>query len=316
MLKSANRISPSSPANPDRQAGLMAYSKSGVWVLAARPKTLWAAVAPVLIGTAMAFDSKTGHWPSALAALVGAILIQIGTNFANDYFDFKKGTDQHQRLGPTRMTQAGLIKPQSMRTATIIVFSLALLVGVYLVWRGGWPILAIGLLSILFGIIYTGGPYPLGYHGLGEIFVLVFFGPVAVGGTYYVQALDINSIVLFAGLPPGLFSVAILTVNNLRDIESDRLAGKKTLAVRFGRTSARIQYAVSIAAATFMPVLVCLTTRRHFFSLLSLLVLPAAIPAIKTAFGKTDGPALNNVLAKTGKLLLLYSLIFSVGWLI
>ena len=316
MLKSANRIFPSSLANPSQQAGLMARLKLSVWVLAARPKTLWAAVAPVLIGTAMAFEAKAGHWPSALAALVGAVLIQVGTNFANDYFDFKKGADQHERLGPTRMTQAGLIKPHSMRTATIIALSLALLVGIYLVWRGGWPIAIIGLLSILFGIMYTGGPYPLGYHGLGEIFVLVFFGPVAVGGTYYVQALDINSIVLLAGLPPGLFSVAILTVNNLRDIESDRLAGKKTLAVRFGKTFARVQYLLSIVIATLLPVFFYLTTHRHFFSLLTLLVLLAAVPTIKTVLGKTDGPALNNVLATTGMLLLLYSVIFSVGWLL
>jgi len=295
---------------------LMADSKLRVWVLAARQKTLWAAVAPVLIGTAMAFEDRAGHWPSALAALVGAVLIQIGTNFANDYFDFKKGADQHERLGPTRMTQAGLIKPHSMRTATIIAFSLVLLVGIYLVWRGGWPIAIIGLLSILFGIMYTGGPYPLGYHSLGEVFVLIFFGPVAVGGTYYVQALDINSIVLLAGLSPGLFSVAILTVNNLRDVESDKLTGKKTLAVRFGKTFARVQYLLSIVIATLLPVFFCLTTHRHFFSLLSLLVLPVAISAIKTVFSKTDGAALNNVLATTGKLLLLYSVIFSVGWLI
>lgn len=294
----------------------MGHLKHSVWVRAARPKTLWAAVAPVLIGTTMAFEAKAGHWPSALAVLVGAVLIQIGTNLANDYFDFKKGADQHQRLGPTRMTQAGLIKPHSMRIATIIAFSLALLVGVYLVWRGGWPIVVIGLLSILFGIMYTGGPYPLGYHGLGEIFVLVFFGPVAVGGTYYVQALDINSIVLLAGLPPGLFSVAILTVNNLRDVESDRLAGKKTLAVRFGRTFTRVQYLLAIAIAAIIPPLIYIVTRQHSFSLLTLLVLPVAIPAVRTVFNKTDGPALNNVLATTGLLLLLYSVIFSVGWLI
>lgn len=294
----------------------MSESKLRIWILAARPKTLWAAIAPVLIGTALAFEAIAGHWPSALAALVGAVLIQIGTNFANDYFDFKKGADQHQRLGPTRMTQAGLIKPRSMKTAAAITFSLALLVGVYLVWRGGWPIAVIGLLSILFGIMYTGGPYPLGYHGLGEIFVLIFFGPVAVGGTYYVQALDIDAIVLLAGLSPGLFSVAILTVNNLRDIKADSLAGKKTLAVRFGRTFVRIQYLLSLVVASLLPVFFYLVTYQHFYSLLTALVLLAAVPALKTVFVKTDGPALNNVLAATGKLLLLYSVIFSVGWLL
>ncbi len=294
----------------------MTDSKLGVWILAARPKTLWAAIAPVLIGTAMAFEVGAGHWLSALAVLAGAVLIQIGTNFTNDYFDFKKGADQHERLGPMRVTQAGLVKPQSMKTATAIVFSLAVLVGIYLVWRGGWPIAIIGVVSILFGIMYTGGPYPLGYHGLGDIFVLIFFGPVAVGGTYYVQALDINSMVLLAGLPPGLFSVAILTVNNLRDIESDRLAGKKTLAVRFGRTFARMQYLLAITVATLMPVFFYLATRQHPYSLLMPLLLLAAVGAIKAVFVKTDGPTLNNVLATTGKLLLLYSIIFSIGWLL
>lgn len=294
----------------------MVHTKLNTWVLAARPKTLWAAVAPVLIGAAMAFEDKAGHWPSAVAALMGAILIQIGTNFANDYFDFIQGADQHGRQGPTRMTQAGLIKPQTMRTITIVIFSLAVMVGIYLVWRGGWPIAVIGLLSIFFGVIYTGGPYPLGYHGLGEIFVLIFFGPVAVGGTYYVQALDINLFVLIAGLSPGLFSVAILTVNNLRDIESDARVGKKTLAVRFGRSFARLQYLLSISLATFIPLLIYIITRQHFLASLTVLVLLVAIPTIKSVLSKTDGPTLNNNLATTGKLLLLYSVIFSVGWLL
>jgi len=264
----------------------------------------------------MAYKANSGHWPSALAALAGAVLIQIGTNFANDYFDYTKGADRHERLGPTRVTQAGLVKPASMRIATVVVFSLALLVGVYLVWRGGWPIAVIGVLSILFGVMYTGGPYPLGYHGLGDAFVLIFFGPVAVGGTYYVQALDINSTVLLAGLPPGLFSVAILTVNNLRDIDSDRLAGKKTLAVRLGRTFARVEYMLSIVFASLAPLIFYLAARRHLFTSLTILVLLATVPSIKRVFSETGGLTLNNVLGSTGKLLLLYSVIFSVGWLL
>jgi len=294
----------------------MSESKLRIWIWATRPKTLWVAIAPVLIGTAMAFEDKAGHWPSALAALAGSVLIQIGTNFANDYFDFKKGADQHERLGPTRMTQAGLIKPQSMKAATAVAFSLALLVGVYLVWRGGWPIVVIGLFSILFGIMYTAGPYPLGYRGLGEIFVLIFFGPVAVGGTYYVQALDMNTIVLLAGLSPGLFSVAILTVNNLRDIKSDSLTGKRTLAVRFGRDFARMQYLLSTVVASLLPIFFYIVTRQHQYAMATVLVPFAAIPVIKSVFRKSDGLVLNNALAATGKLLLLYSILFSIGWLL
>ncbi|MFQ6007729.1 MAG: 1,4-dihydroxy-2-naphthoate polyprenyltransferase [Candidatus Zixiibacteriota bacterium] len=294
----------------------MFESELRIWLLAARPKTLWAAVAPVMIGTAMAFEADSGHFPSALAALLGAVFIQIGTNFANDYFDFKKGVDQHERFGPTRVTQAGLVTPRAMKAATIVIFSLAVLVGIYLVWRGGWPIVAIGLFSILFGVLYTAGPYPLGYHGLGDLFVLIFFGPVAVGGTYYVQAFGINEIVLLAGLSPGFFSVAILTVNNLRDIRSDSLAGKKTLAVRFGAGFARMEYMLSVLIASVLPVLFYLATRKHLYAMATVLVPLAAIPPIRSVFGKAEGQALNDVLAVTGKLLLLYSVVFSIGWLL
>jgi 1,4-dihydroxy-2-naphthoate octaprenyltransferase len=294
----------------------MTSSRLKVWLLAARPKTLWAAIAPVLIGTAMAFDDKVGHWPSALAALIGAVLIQVGTNFANDYFDFKKGADQYQRLGPTRVTQAELVTPQAMKAATLATFSLAILVGIYLVMRGGWPVVIIGVLSILFAMLYTAGPYPLAYYGLGDIFVLIFFGPVAVGGTYYVQALSLNEIVVLAGLSPGLFSVAILTVNNLRDIRSDSLAGKKTLAVRFGQSFARIEYLLAVLIASFLPVFFYITTQKHEYAIATALVPIAAIPVFRSVFGKAEGQALNDVLAVTGKLLLLYSVVFSIGWLL
>ena len=196
----------------------MQASRLKIWITASRPKTLWAAFSPVIIGTAMAYGEGKVHWLSAFLAAVGAILIQIGTNFSNDYYDYFRGVDKKERLGPLRVTQAGLVKPETMKRATILIFSLAFISGLYLIYRGGWPVLIIGLLSILFGILYTAGPYPLGYNGLGDIFVLIFFGLVAVGGTYYVQALEINKLVLLAGLSPGLFSTAILTVNNLRDI--------------------------------------------------------------------------------------------------
>lgn len=291
----------------------MPDSRLKIWLMAARPKTLWAAIAPVIIGIAMALRSGGMHLPSALAALFAAVMIQIGTNYANDYFDYKKGADRVDRLGPTRVTQAAMVSPVEMKTATMIVFALAILAGLYLVWRGGMPILVIGLLSIVFGVFYTAGRYALGYIGLADFFVLIFFGPVAVGGTYYVQTLQINWPVIIAGLAPGLFSVAILTVNNLRDIDGDRSAGKKTLPVRFGAGFARYEYLLSILIAALIPAFIYFTYGIGVYGITTLLVLPAAIPALRTVF-TGSGRVLNDVLASTGKLLLLYSLIFSVGW--
>jgi 1,4-dihydroxy-2-naphthoate octaprenyltransferase len=293
----------------------MANLKLKIWIDASRPKTLWAAVAPVIIGTAMAFKADRFHLLSALAALFGATMIQIGTNFANDFFDYRKGADSNDRLGPTRATQAGLVTPGAMQRATAAAFGIAMAAGLYLVWRGGWPIAVIGLLSILIGVFYTAGRYALGYTGLADIFVLIFFGPVAVGGTYFVQTLDVNWIVILAGVSPGLFSVAILTVNNLRDIEGDRLAGKKTLPVRFGAAFAQLEYLLSLAIAALIPVLIYQVKGNAPYIMLTSLVLLAAYPSAKIVFTKT-GPILNDVLASTSKLLLLYSLIFSAGWLL
>ena len=291
----------------------MPLSRFQIWILATRPKTLPAAVAPVLIGTAM--TGAAFYWPAAVAAMIGALLIQIGTNFANDYFDFKKGIDTEERLGPMRVTQAGLVTPVAMKRATVIIFTLALLVGVYLVWRGGWPIVAIGLASILFGILYTGGPYPLGYNGWGDLFVLIFFGPVAVGGTYYVQTLDINLTILIAGLAPGLFSVAILTVNNLRDLDNDRASGKKTLAVRFGRVFTLVEYRAAILVACLIPIPLVLLEPGHTPALAATVTLIPAFVAMRRV-GRVHGHELNDCLALTGRLLLLYSLVFSVSWII
>lgn len=284
------------------------------WVLAARPKTLPAGAAPVVIGIAMALEAGMFHWAPALAALIGALLIQIGTNFANDYYDFAKGTDTADRIGPIRATQSGLIAPQTMRHAAMITFALVFIPGTYILARGGWPFLVIGLVSIACGVLYTGGPYPLGYLGLGDIFVLIFFGPVAVGGTYYLCALELPTEVIVAGFAPGLFSVAILTVNNLRDIDGDRAAGKKTLAVRFGRGFARAEYVASIVLASVgIPVYLALAGERWPVLIAALVVL-LALPSMKTVWVARDGPALNVTLASTGKLLMVFSILFAVGW--
>jgi 1,4-dihydroxy-2-naphthoate octaprenyltransferase len=291
-------------------------SKFHIWLSAARPKTLWAAIAPVIIGTAMAFSDGKLHLPSALLALFAAMLIQIGTNFANDYFDFVHGVDTRDRLGPTRATGAGLVKPNQMKWAFILTFTLAFLLGLYLIYRGGWPILVIGILSILCGVLYTSGPYPLSYNGLGDIFVLIFFGPVAVGGTYYLQALDITLPVILAGLSPGLISTALLTVNNLRDIYTDRKAGKKTLAVRFGEFFSRMEYLVAMLIACFMPVLLIVIKPGHPYASAAISVFLFALPSIRAVLFQDIDARLNLVLARTGKLLLLYSLIFSLGWIV
>jgi 1,4-dihydroxy-2-naphthoate octaprenyltransferase len=294
----------------------MKSDKLKIWIEASRPKTLWASVAPVIIGTAMAY--RDGMWEPAIAVItmLSSVLIQIGTNFANDYFDFFKGADTKERIGPSRVTGSGLIKPESMRIAFFSAFSLSVLLGLYLIILGGWPILIIGTFSILFGILYTGGPFPLGYKGLGEIFVLIFFGPVAVGGTYYLQTLNINLTVILAGLSPGLISTALLTVNNLRDMNTDRKAGKKTLAVRFGPIFARAEYIFSISLACIMPLLLLIVDPAHPYSVAAILVLILAGPPVKSVLFDDISPELNKALASTGKILLFYSLVFSLGWIV
>ncbi len=290
--------------------------RAKIWLQAARPKTLWAAVAPVLIGTVMAWSDNRFDGLIALLTFAATILIQIGTNFANDYYDFIKGADTGDRIGPQRITQSGLVEPRTTFIAFSLLFTLAFVCGLYLIYTGGWPILVIGILSIAFGILYTGGPYPLGYNGLGDLFVLIFFGPVAVAGTYYLQAHTITWPVFLAGFSPGLLSTALLTVNNLRDIHTDKKAGKRTLAVRFGAGFARWEYLFSVMLACTMPVFLLLLTRDHPFSLATLLILGIAIPMVRSVFSMEIGPGLNEILGKTGRLLFIYSVVFSIGWLI
>ena len=285
-----------------------------IWTLAARPKTLWAAVAPVVVGTALAVDAGGFHWLSAVFALLGAVLIQIGTNYSNDYFDFLKGADTSERQGPLRVTQAGLATPRQTMSATVIVFSLALVTGFYLIARGGWPILVIGLLSILFGVLYTAGRYSLADLGLADLFVLIFFGPVAVGGTYFVQVLDINTTVIVCGLAPGLLSMAILLVNNIRDIDQDRQTGKRTLIVRWGRPFGVGLYATCILVAMSIPLGIYILTGTHPWSIFTFALIIPAVPIIKTLIGTEEAQALNPLLGETSRLLLIYSLIFSLTW--
>lgn len=291
---------------------MSALSPLQIWLLAARPKTLPAAAAPVVVGTAVAFSENVFALLPAMAALLGSLLIQIGTNFANDVFDFKKGADTTERLGPLRVTQAGLLTPNQVMAGMWLTFGLASLIGLYLVWVGGWPIVVIGLLSIASGIAYTGGPFPLGYNGLGDLFVFIFFGLFAVTGTYYVQAGTISPAALWAAIPIGLLATAILVVNNLRDIDTDRAAGKKTLAVRFGTRAAQLEYILLLSLSYLIPLLMWLTGLESAWLLLTWLSLPLTRPLLTMIFNEKGRP-LNAALAGTARLELLYAFLFSVG---
>ena len=282
-----------------------------VWLEATRPRTLPAAAAPVAVGTALAFGRGGEHWPAAAAALLGALLIQIGTNYANDYFDFVKGADTDQRVGPRRATQAGLVTPRAMKAAFIVAFIAAAAVGVYLMMRGGWPIVAIGAASVASGVLYTGGPYPLGYNGLGDLFVWIFFGPVAVCGTAFVQALEWRPEDLVIGGAFGLVSTAILVVNNLRDVATDAPVGKRTLAVRLGVPFVRFEYAACLALAVLAPLLYA-AERPWLYLMLALS--PAAFALTRQVY-RREGAELNPMLGATGAFLLAFAAVFCVGWL-
>jgi 1,4-dihydroxy-2-naphthoate octaprenyltransferase len=250
-----------------------------------------------------------------MAALLAALLIQIGTNLANDLFDYQKGVDTTERLGPLRVTQAGLLQPGQVMWGMIATFALSAIIGLYLIAVGGWPILAIGILSIASGIAYTGGPYPLGYNGLGDLFVFVFFGPVAVCGTYYVQADTVSSVAIWASVPVGLLTTAILVVNNLRDINTDRIAGKRTLAVRFGVAGTQIEYILLLGVSYLIPCLIWLTGETSMWILLSWLSLPLAIKQTRSILTE-KGSLLNKTLAGTAQLELVYGILFVIGVII
>ena len=281
------------------------------WWLAIRPKTLPAATAPVLVGAAHAYRNGIFGAAPALAALVGALLIQIVSNLANDYFDFKKGADNEERLGPPRVTQLGLISERAVLTGLALCVGLALAVGSYLVLIGGWPIVAVGVVSLLCAVAYTGGPYPLGYNGLGEIFVFGFFGPVAVAGTVYVQSLRWEPAAFLAGVPIGLLCANILVVNNVRDWETDARAGKRTLAARFGREFGVRLYLFNLVGAAVGLVAYCLTIAAGY-PLVALATLYWAVPRYRS-LKEERGKSLNRVLGLTAQLELRFALAMALG---
>lgn len=287
-------------------------SRLYIWFLAARPKTLSASVVPVVLGGAHAVADGSFNLSVFLLILITAVLIQVGTNFANDVLDFEKGADSAERLGPLRVTQAGLISPAAMKRATALVLLSALVLGVVLVFIGGLPILLIGLASLFFAVGYTSGPFPLAYLGLGEIFVIAFFGPVAVGGTFYLLTDSLNALTITSGIGVGCLSAAILVVNNLRDYAQDKIANKKTLVVRFGTNFARYEYTIFLLIAAAVPVaewLLGLSGGKTLLSLVSFVFALRPLMIVRAA----DGAELNPALPQTSKLLLAYGLLYTVG---
>jgi 1,4-dihydroxy-2-naphthoate octaprenyltransferase len=282
------------------------------WILASRPQTLTAALVPVLVGTAVAQASGGLRVGPALAALFGAFMIQIATNFANDVFDAEKGADTHERLGPTRAVQSGLLTNRQVRVGMLVTIALAIVAGLYLTAIGGYPIVIIGVLSVLSGVAYTGGPFPLGYNGLGDVFVMIFFGFVAVCGTAYVQLGSVPPLAWLASIPVGAIATAVLVVNNVRDRSTDVKAGKRTLAVRFGRRFGVIEYVLLFVVAYAAPVVALLRFHRSAWVLLPIVTLPLAAKLART-LATTEGAPLNACLASTAKLLLVYGVLFSAG---
>jgi 1,4-dihydroxy-2-naphthoate octaprenyltransferase len=303
-------------------------SRGRAWVMAARPQTLPAGAAPVVVGVGLAVHAGVAAPLPALSALLGALLLQIGTNFANDYYDAVNGADTEDREGFTRVTAGGLIEPAQVKRAMIGTYALSVVVGLYLVAIGGLPILVVGLTSIAAGVAYTGGPYPYGYRGLGDLFVFVYFGVVAVAGTYYVQAVTTVDAGLFpmgipagtlplsavvASLPVAGLSTCILVVNNIRDIETDREAGKRTLAVIFGYRFSRLEFLALLGMAYVVPIVFALDSAYGLPALAPLVTLPLGVSIARTVLTEQDGDALNPALERTGQTLFAHALLFAAG---
>jgi len=291
-------------------------SGARIWLVAARPRTLPAAVAPVVVGSALAGTSGVFHALSFLAALIGALFIQVGTNLSNDYSDARRGADTDDRLGPVRVTAGGLVPPRQVLRATWVSFGVAVLAGLYLVVVAGWQLLLVGAASILAGVLYTGGPRPYGYEGLGELFVFLFFGLVAVAGSYFVQAKHLPWEAFALAVPVGLIAAGILVVNNVRDLETDRRAGKRTLAVRLGRERTRGLFAAMVYGAFLLAPIAWIFGSLSAWLLLPWLALPLAAPVVRAVRNRVDGPALNEALAGTGRLQLVFCALLSLGVLL
>jgi 1,4-dihydroxy-2-naphthoate polyprenyltransferase len=310
-----------------------------IWLMAARPRTLPAAIAPVLVGSAAAYWQMEDacavstdaigapatvailcepdfRWGAFAAALIGSIFIQIGTNLANDYSDARRGADTADRLGPVRVTSSGLVAPRRVLYATWLAFAVAVAAGIYLTTVAGPVILAVGAVSIAAGVLYTGGPRPYGYAGMGELFVFLFFGLVAVNGSYFVQLEELDWLPFALSIPIGMLSAAILVVNNVRDIDTDRRAGKRTLAVRLGRERTRILYLVLVGGAYAVLAVGLTAAEGPAAALIALLSAPLAIAPARAVVERTDGPSLNRALAQTGVLLAAFSLLLTAGLLI
>jgi 1,4-dihydroxy-2-naphthoate octaprenyltransferase len=284
-----------------------------IWLMAARLRTLPAAIAPVLVGTSLAGFEHDFHALRFVAALIGAIFIQVGTNLSNDYSDARRGADADDRLGPVRVTAGGLVPPAQVLVATYVSFGVAVLAGIYLIVVAGWLLLAIGAASILAGVAYTGGPRPYGYAGLGEVFVFLFFGVVAVAGSYYVQTRHLQWEAFALSVPVGLLAASILIVNNVRDIESDRRADKRTLAVKLGRERTRLMFSATVLLAYPLALVTWVAGPLTAWLALSWLSLPLAIALIGIVRTKTDGPSLNGALARSGMLQLCFCVLLSIG---
>jgi 1,4-dihydroxy-2-naphthoate octaprenyltransferase len=306
-------VTPSAPAQ-----GAPVASGVRIWLMAARPRTLPAAVAPVLVGTALAGLLHVFHPLRFAAALLSALFIQVGTNLSNDYSDARRGADAEDRLGPVRVTAGGLVPPRQVLLATYLTFGLAVLFGIYLIAVAGWELLLVGTASILAGVLYTGGPRPYGYEGLGEVFVFTFFGIVAVAGSFFVQTTHLDWQAFALAVPVGLLASAILVVNNLRDIDTDRRAGKRTLAVRLGRARTRTMYALTVGLpyACVLAIWLADSGRFRAWLLLSWLSIPLAARLLRTVERHRDGSTLNQVLAGTGQLQLAFCLLLSAGILL
>lgn len=287
-----------------------------IWLLAARLRTLPVGLAPVLVGTALAGAEGEFHPLRFVAAVLGALFIQVGANLSNDYSDARRGADTEDRLGPVRVTAGGLVPPRQVLIATYVTFGFAVVCGAYLIAVAGWQLLLVGVASIIAGVLYTGGPRPYGYDGLGELFVFLFFGVVAVAGSYFVQteALEWEAFALAA--PVGLLASAVLVVNNYRDMDTDRRAGKRTLAVRLGRDRTRVLFAAMVYGSYLLTPATWLFGELGPWVLLPLLTLPLAAPVVRIVRNRTDGPTLNEALAKTGMLELLFCVLLSAGVLL